>query len=124
MESFTLDSLARKTTPELVHVIRRLGADSQLGESRESLINRIWQFAPRDFKQEIKIERKPVKPLTEQELREALKVHLLAGMTLEVADGGWVIEWPGGRRDSGTCSMPASVIERCARYIKPKGVIV
>ena len=110
----------RKSVPELKQVIRLLGADSPSNETRESLINRILLFQPQSFKEQPKIHHEPVKPLTEEMLREKLRPYFLRGLLLEVKDGSWFVE-VGDRKDSGSMCMPMGQVERTIRYLMPEG---
>jgi hypothetical protein len=119
----TRAALLGKTTAELVHMLRLLGADSQGGESKESLVNKILLWQKQEFKPDVKPVRKPIEPLTEARLAEALKLFLLEGMTLSVADGCWNIAWGRKCRDSGTLMQPIHNVVRCAQYLKPRNFV-
>lgn len=119
MQTPTRPALSGKTTPALINMLRLMGADSQPGESRESIINRILLFQPQNFKPDKKIERTPVKPVSEGELHKVLRPYLLRGMKLKVKDGCWFAGMD-RRKDSGTLSMPITAIERAVKYLMPE----
>lgn len=113
-------ALLGKTIPELVNILRMLGADSQGNESKDSLVNRILLFQPQDFKPDVKPVKKPIIALTEEQLRTALVEQIADGMTLAVRDGSWYISWGAARHDSGTLMQPITNVLRCAGYLKPR----
>lgn len=95
-----------------------MGADSQSGESKDSIINRILLFQKQEWTPEKRIVREPVKPVTEIELHKALKPYLLRGLKLKIKDNCWNITID-KRKDSGTLAMPLAAIERCAKHLMP-----
>jgi hypothetical protein len=115
----TRAALMGKTVPDLVHQLRMLGADSQRGESKESIINRILLFQKQEFRPDVKIERIPVIPVTEEELFRVSKPYMLRGLKLDIRDGSWFAECE-KRKDSGTLSMPLAAIERAVKYLMPE----
>ena len=120
MQIHSRAALLGKTNAELVSILRLLGADSQGGESQESLINRILLFEPQTWKPDVKPVRRPVAALTEEQLTNALAKQLADGMTLEVRDGSWYITWGENRRDSGSLMQPIANVLRCAGYLRPR----
>lgn len=121
MESLDRASLMRKTMPALRTIIRSLGADSPLTETKDSLIHRILLFAPQKFKEQAKIERKPLEPVKPDELTVRLLPLLNDGLMLTCEEQNWFITYE-GRQDSGNMSMPIEAIERCAKYLMRKAV--
>ena len=126
----TRAALLGKSIPDLVHMLRLLGADSQGGESKESLVNKLLLWQKQEFKPDVKPVRSPIEPLTEPQLAEALKPYLLEGMTLVVTPpdamnrgGSWTIAWGAKRRDSGTLMQPIHNVVRCAGYLRPKDFV-
>lgn len=121
MQTPTRPALMGKSPPDLVHMLRLMGADSRAGETKESIINRILMFQKQKWEPEVKIERKPVVPVVESELHNALAPYIQRGLKLKIKDGSWFITIE-KRKDSGTLSMPLEAIVRCAKYLMPKGI--
>ena len=113
--------LMRKTLPALKAIIRSLGADSPPTETKESLINRILLFAPQKFREQERIERKALKPITEEELTVRLLPLINDGLHVSVTGKNWFMRHE-GREDSGNLSMPIESIERCDKYLMRKAV--
>ena len=116
METIDRPMLMRKTVPALKALIRSLGADSQPGESKESLIHRILMFAPQKFKEEVKVEKKTLKPVVPEELTSRLLPLINEGLHVSFESNTWLLSYD-NRQDSGNLAMPINAIERCAKYL-------
>ena len=102
-----------------MHILRLLGADSQGGESKDSLVQRILLFQPQEWKPEKKVDRTPVEAVSARALHEILRPYILRGLRVKVKGNTWQISID-NRKDSGSMQMPLAAIERCAKYLMPK----
>ena len=118
----TRAALMGKTTPDLVHMLRLLGADSPQGESKESIISRILLFQKQKWGPEPKKERKTTPSLTEEEIETLLAAYIERGAEVKVNNNCWHVRI-GNREDSGSLSMPADAIERTVKYLMPGGTL-
>lgn len=114
METLDRIALERKKMPELKSMIRQLGADSQPGETKESIINRILLFKPpQKWGEDEPAKREVIDALPTEEIMEVLSAHIERGLKVEVIDGCWHMTYK-GRTDSGTMAMQPWLMKRCA----------
>ena len=111
-----------KSTADLVHMLRLMGADSPAGEGRDSIINRILMFQRQKWGAEKPRPKIVIEPVTKEVLTEKLMPYILRGVLMEVKDGCWFVEI-GDRKDSGSLCMPLSAIERVVKYLMPKDAL-
>lgn len=116
METVNRPMLMRKTMPDLRHMMRRMGGDSPVSESKESLVSRILLFSPQKWEQEIRTKPAPITPVTEKQLKILLHFYIAKGLKLVVKDNCWFVSF-NKRKDSGTLLMPATAIERSVKYL-------
>lgn len=113
-------TLLGKSRADLVYKLRLLGADSQGGESKESMVSRLLMFTPPPkFDTKPPSRKAPVKALEEREIEDVLRPYVLRGLRWEVRGGSWYMSIK-NRNDSGTLCMPLGGVERCARYVMGK----
>lgn len=116
MQTPTRAALMGKSRFALIQMLRMMGADSQPGESTESIINRLLLFQKQEWKEDKKPVKAEIKPVEPSELTAALLPYLNMGMVLKIEDNAWEVSFE-NRKDSGNLMMPLTSIVRCAQYL-------
>lgn len=116
------EQLEVKTLPELRSMLTIRGMNWQKTEKKIDIINRIIELdnicQPNDKPKEINEEKKEVKckKNTKEEVLEAIKPFMFGGMQARINEEFWEFR-NGNKLDSGTLSMPLTVIVRCADFV-------
>lgn len=111
--------LQLKTIHEVRALTRQKGLRWAKTEKKAELIKRLMEI-PDPIKpepKEVKKEEEKVPVASQEEILEALEDNLTRGLKIKFEDGSWHMRNLQGREDTGTLTMPLTVIKRVANTL-------
>lgn len=113
------EMLQIKTIHEVRALVKQKGLRWAKTEKKVQLIERLMEI-PEPIKPKEPTEPKPevvIHTATQDEILDALKDNLARSMKIRFDDDSWHMRAPSGREDSGSLTMPLTVIKRTANLL-------